>query len=414
MRGNDAVAGSLFSYVDVEKRVRAAHPLRVIREIVNATLKAMSAEFDALYSPVGRESIPPERLLRALLLQAFYSIRSERQLVERIEFDLLFRWFVGLGVDDPVWDATTFTKNRDRLLEGDIAARFLAAVLAQPRVKALLSGEHFSVDGTLLEAWASTKSFRPKDGSGPPADPGRNGEQDFRGQKRGNETHASTTDGDARLYRKGRGKEAKLCFMGHALMENRNGLIVGAVATRASGHAERLAALHLIEPHAGRAQRVTVGADKGFDAQDLASMPRTSSTICARATSPRTWRGTSAAGARRSTAGRRAIPATRSACASASASRRRSAGPRRWPGCARRDIADCPRSTGSSPSPWPPTTSSACQNCSELRHDTRTPSGTTCWRQKYSRRTVPSGTHAIISRAMTPTNDQSHAFSAAC
>jgi transposase len=269
MRGNDAVAGSLFSYVDVEKRVRADHPLRVIREIVNATLSAMSAEFDALYSPVGRESIPPERLLRALLLQAFYTIRSERQLVERIEFDLLFRWFVGLGVDDPVWDATTFTKNRDRLLEGDIAARFLAAVLAQPRVTALLSGEHFSVDGTLLEAWASTKSFRPKDGSGPPADPGRNGEQDFRGQKRSNETHASTTDGDARLYRKGRGKEAKLCFMGHALMENRHGLIVGAVATRASGHAERLAALHLIEPHAGRAQRVTVGADKGFDAQDF-------------------------------------------------------------------------------------------------------------------------------------------------
>jgi transposase len=268
MRGNDAVAGSLFSYVDVEKRVRADHPLRVIRGIVNATLSAMSAEFDALYSPVGRESIPPERLLRALLLQAFYTIRSERQLVERIEFDLLFRWFVGLGVDDPVWDATTFTKNRDRLLEGDIANRFLAAVLAQPQVKALLSTEHFSVDGTLLEAWASTKCFRPKDGSSPPADPGRNGEQDFRGQKRRNDTHASTTDPDARLYRKGRGKEAKLCFMGHALMENRNGLIVGAVATRASGHAERLAARHLIEPHAGRAQRVTVGADKAFDTQD--------------------------------------------------------------------------------------------------------------------------------------------------
>ena len=269
MRGNDTVRGSLFSYVDLETRIRADHPLRVIREIVNATLKAMSAEFDALYAPAGRESIPPERLLRALLLQAFYSIRCERQLVERIEFDLLFRWFVGLGVDDPVWDATTFTKNRDRLLAGDIARRFLAAVLLQPQVKALLSGEHFSVDGTLLEAWASSKSFRPKDGSGPPADPGRNGEQDFRGQKRSNETHASTTDPDARLYRKGRGKEAKLCFMGHALMENRHGLIVGAVATRASGHAERLAALHLIEPHAGRAQRVTVGADKGFDAQDF-------------------------------------------------------------------------------------------------------------------------------------------------
>jgi transposase len=269
MRGSDAVAGALFSYVDLEKRVRRDHPLRVIRAVVNATLAAMSAEFDALYSPFGRESIPPERLLRALLLQAFYTIRSERQLVERIEFDLLFRWFVGLGVDDPVWDATTFTKNRDRLLEGEIAGKFLASVLAQPRVKALLSSEHFSVDGTLLEAWASAKSFRPKDGSGAPPDAGRNGEQDFHGEKRRNQTHASTTDADARLYRKGRGKEAKLCFMGHALMENRNGLIVGAVATRASGHAERRAAQQLIEPHAGRAQRVTLAADKGFDTRDF-------------------------------------------------------------------------------------------------------------------------------------------------
>ena len=274
MRGNDAVSGKLFSYVNLEKRVPADHPLRVIRDIVNATLSAMSAEFDALYSPFGRESIPPERLLRALLLQAFYTIRSERQLVERIDFDLLFRWFVGLGMDDPVWDATTFTKNRDRLLAGEIATRFLAVVLAQPKVKALLSDEHFSVDGTLLEAWASTKSFRPKDGSGPPPDPGRNGEQDFHGQKRSNETHASTTDPDARLYRKGQGKEAKLCFMGHALMENRNGLIVGATATRASGHAERLAAQHLIEPHANRPQRITVGGDKGFDTQDFVAEMR--------------------------------------------------------------------------------------------------------------------------------------------
>jgi transposase len=269
MRGSDEVRGSLFSYVDVEKRVRPDHPLRVIRGIVNATLADLSGDFDALYSPLGRESIPPERLLRALLLQAFYSIRSERQLVERIEFDLLFRWFVGLGVDDPVWDATSFTKNRDRLLEGDVALKFLAGVLAQRQVKVLLSTEHFSVDGTLLEAWASTKSFRPKDGSGPPPDAGRNGEQDFHGQKRSNDTHASTTDPDARLYRKGRGKEAKLAFMGHALMENRNGLIVGAVATRASGHAERLAALHLLEPHADRRQKVTLAGDKGFDTQDF-------------------------------------------------------------------------------------------------------------------------------------------------
>jgi transposase len=255
MRGSDEVAGSLFSYESLEKRAPVDHPLRVIRGIVNATLAEMSAEFDALYPATGRESIPPERLLRALLLQAFYSIRSERQLVERIDFDLLFRWFVGLGIDDPVWDATSFSKNRDRLLAGDIAAKFLATLLAQKPAKALLSTEHFSVDGTLLEAWASTKSFRPKDGSGPPPGAGRNGEQDFHGQKRSNETHASTTDPDARLARKGRGKEAKLCFMGHALMKNRNGLIVGAVATRASGHAERLAAVHLIEPHAERPGR---------------------------------------------------------------------------------------------------------------------------------------------------------------
>jgi len=175
---------------------------------VNSALADLSSAFDALYSPFGRESIPPERLIRALLLQAFYSIRSERQLVERIEFDLLFRWFVGLGVDDPVWDATTFTKNRDRLLQGDVASAFMRALLAQPKVKLLLSSEHFSVDGTLLEAWASTKSFRPKDGSGPPPGTGRNGEQNFHGQKRSNETHASTTDPDARLYRKGHGKEA--------------------------------------------------------------------------------------------------------------------------------------------------------------------------------------------------------------
>src|SRR5271163_4364478 len=174
MRGDDEICGSLFSYIDLEKWVRADHPLRLIREIVNAALVALSAEFGQLYPPIGRGSIPPERLLRALLLQAFYSIRSERQLVERIDYDLLFRWFVGLGIEDPVWDATTFTKNRDRLLEGDMAAQFLAAVLSQDKVKGLLSSEHFSVDGTLLEAWASLKSFRPKDGSGEPPAPGRN------------------------------------------------------------------------------------------------------------------------------------------------------------------------------------------------------------------------------------------------
>ena len=269
MRGDDTICGNLFSYIDLEKRIRADHPLRVIRAIANAALKSLSGEFQKLYSPLGRESIPPERLLRALLVQAFYSIRSERQLVERIDYDLLFRWFVGLGIEDPVWDATTFTKNRDRLLEGDVAAQFLAAVLSQDKVKALLSSEHFSVDGTLLEAWASLKSFRPKDGSGEPPDPGSNGERDFRGERRRNDSHGSTTDPEARLFRKGPGKEARLCFMGHALMENRNGLIVGAVTTTASGHAERGAALALIEPHAMSPQPVTLGADKGYDSADF-------------------------------------------------------------------------------------------------------------------------------------------------
>ena len=269
MRGDDATCGRLFSYIDLEKRIREDHPLRVIRAIANVALKSLSGEFEKLYSPLGRESIPPERLLRALLLQAFYSIRSERQLVERIDHDLLFRWFVGLGIEDPVWDATTFTKNRDRLLEGDIAAQFLAAVLAQDKVKALLSSEHFSVDGTLLEAWASLKSFRPKDGSGDPPGPGRNGERDFHGEPRRNDTHVSTTDPETRLFRKGLGKEARLCFMGHALMENRNGLIVGAVTTTATGHAERWAAVRLIEPHAATPQPVTLGADKGYDSADF-------------------------------------------------------------------------------------------------------------------------------------------------
>ena len=269
MRGDDAICGSLFSYINLEKRIRADHPLRVIRAIANVALKSLSGEFQKLYSPLGRGSIPPERLLRALLLQAFYSIRSERQLVERIDHDLLFRWFVGLGIEDPVWDATTFTKNRDRLLEGDVAAQFLAAVLAQDKVKALLSSEPFSVDGTLLEAWASLKSFRPKDGSGEPRGPGRNGERDFHGEQRRNDTHASSTDPDARLFRKGSGKEARLCFMGHALMENRNGLIVGAMITTASGHAERQAAQTLIEPHAETPPPVTLGADKGYDSADF-------------------------------------------------------------------------------------------------------------------------------------------------
>ena len=269
MRGMDAGSGQLFSYVDLEARVRRDHPLRVIREIANTALAALASDFSALYSGTGRPSVAPERLLRAMLLQAFYSVRSERQLMERLDTDLLFRWFVGLGVDDAVWDATVFSKNRDRLLDGAIAAKFLAAVLAQPRVKTQMSSDHFSVDGTLIEAWASMKSFKPKDGSGnePPPGSGRNGEVDFKGEKRSNETHASTTDPDARLYRKGAGMEAKLAFLGHALMENRSGLIVNACLTPADGHGERNAALAMIEPLANRPTGVTLGADKGYDAQ---------------------------------------------------------------------------------------------------------------------------------------------------
>ncbi|KAF0205081.1 MAG: transposase IS4 family [Methylocystaceae bacterium] len=271
MRGEDRRTGSLFSYVDLEARVGKDHPLRAIRLLVNEALAALASEFAALYAPIGRPSIPAEKLLRAMLLQAFYSIRSERQLMERLEFDLLFRWFVGLGIDDAVWDHSVFSKNRDRLLEGEIAAKFLNAVLAQPRVKRLLSAEHFSVDGTLIEAWASMKSFKPKDGADePPAEGGgRNKETDFHGEKRSNETHASTTDPEARLYRKGVGKEAKLCFIGHALMENRHGLFVDACLTPADGHAERIAALHMIEPRADQPRAITLGADKAYDAEDF-------------------------------------------------------------------------------------------------------------------------------------------------
>lgn len=279
MRGGDERSGSLFSYVDIEARVPRSHPLRVIRDLANEALETLADEFSTLYAATGRPSIPPEKLLRAMLLQAFYSIRSERQLMERLDFDLLFRWFVGLGIDDSVWDHSTFSKNRDRLLDGDVAAKFLAAVLAQPRVNRLLSNEHFSVDGTLIEAWASMKSFTPKDvdesdgnrPNNPPSggDGPRNREADFRGEKRSNETHASTSDPDARLYRKGAGKEAKLCFIGHALMENRSALFVDACLTKADGHAERVAALHMIEPRADRPNRITLAADKGYDAEDF-------------------------------------------------------------------------------------------------------------------------------------------------
>ena len=247
--------------------MRREHPLRVIREVANAALNDLSGDFDKLYTDFGRPSIAPEKLLRAMLLQAFYGVRSERQLMERLEFDLLFRWFVGLGVDDAVWDHSVFSKNRDRLLEGEIAAKFLNAILAQPRVKRLLSSDHFSVDGTLIEAWASIKSFRKKDGSDNDSDgSGRNAERSFHEEKRSNETHESTTDPEARLYKKGDGQPAKLCYMGHALMENRNGLAVRGGVSQATGTAEREDALALVDRHRGRSKRrITLGADKAYD-----------------------------------------------------------------------------------------------------------------------------------------------------
>jgi transposase len=266
MRGSDARSGELFSYVDLEKRVPERHPLRLVRVVVNDVLAALDGDFAKVYADSGRPSIAPERLLRALLLQAFYTIRSERQLMEQLDYNLLYRWFVGLGVDDPVWVPTVFTKNRDRLLEADVARRFLTELMNHEKLRGLLSDEHFSVDGTQIAAWASMKSFKAKDGSSDPPGPGRNGERDFHGEKPANATHASTTDPEAKLYRKGQGKEAKLSFMGHTLMENRSGLIVAASLTEATGTAERKAAEEMIVRHSPGAQRITLGADKGYDA----------------------------------------------------------------------------------------------------------------------------------------------------
>lgn len=312
MRGSDLRSGALFSYVDLEDRVPAKHPLRKIRQIVNDVLQGLDGAFAKLYAVDGRPSIPPERLLRASLLQAFYTIRSERQLMEQLDYNLLYRWFVGLGIDDPVWVPTVFSKNRDRLLEADVAKQFLKRLLAHQEVSPLLSDEHFCVDGTQLQAWASMKSFVPKQaaagddaGAPPSAGPGatapaangdagdaatptseyaetaplpepadapetahqhRNAEVDFHGQKRSNATHVSTTDAGARLYRKGRGKEARLSYLGHTLMENRTGLIVAASVTAASGYAEREAAIAMIERHRPGRRRLTLGADKAYDA----------------------------------------------------------------------------------------------------------------------------------------------------
>jgi len=310
MRGSDQHNGTLFSYVNLEERVPARHPLRKIKAVVDPALISLDADFDKLYAGDGRPSIAPERLLRAALIQILFSIRSERQLMEQLEYNLLFRWFVGLGIDEAIWVPTVFSKNRDRLMTTDIARKLMAAILAHEKVAALLSDDHFSVDGTLVEAWASFKSFRPKQsapGTAPPDDPtpppasppgsghtecpsstdktqiagdkgtmtntpkstdivGRNIERDFRGQAWSNVTHASITNPDVRLFRKGRGKPAQLCFMGHALMENRNGFAVEAEMTHTDGYGERSAAvemLHRLDP--GSTRRLTLGADKGYD-----------------------------------------------------------------------------------------------------------------------------------------------------
>jgi transposase len=256
MRGDERIQDGMFSYVSLEQRVPADHPLRAVRKLTDTVLRTLSAEFDALYADSGRPSIAPEYILRALLLQVFYSVRSERLLVEQIDYNLLFRWFVGLGMDDAVWNHAVFSKNRDRLLTSDVAQRFM-------------SDEHFTVDGTLIQAWASQKSFRSKDGS----DDGDG--EDFHGQKRSNKTHESTTDADARLYKKSYGKESKLSYLGHALVENRNGLIAAAMVTHADGYAERDAALLMLkQKQEGRTRRITVGADKAYDAKDFVATVR--------------------------------------------------------------------------------------------------------------------------------------------
>ena len=262
MRGRFQDQGGMFSYIHPEKRIPADHPLRKIRELVREVLKELNHTFGRLYSHEGRPSIPPEQLLSALLLQVLYSVRSERQLMEQLDYNLLFRWFVGLSPDDPIWDPTVFTKNRERLQEGDVFQKFMTKLLKHEKVKPLLSDEHFSVDGTLIEAWASHKSFKPKQAK--KDDDGSN----FHGQLRKNDTHQSTTDPEAKLYRKADGREAKLSYMGHALMENRNGLAVGGMVTQASGTAERRASETMLKKQAKGSKRITVGEDKAYDTSD--------------------------------------------------------------------------------------------------------------------------------------------------
>jgi transposase len=272
MRGSDEQTSHMFSYIVPEERVREDHPLRPIRRMTDDVLATLSPRFDDMYSDIGRPSIPPEQLLRALVLQSLYTIRSERLLMEEIDYSILFRWFIGLGMDEEIWSPTTFSKNRDRLLEGDIAAAFFDAVRAQAEAAGLLSDEHFTVDSTMLEAWASLKSFQRKDAppAEPPDDPG-NPTVNFHGETRKNDTHASTTDSDAQLSRKGKGKEAKLAYLGHVLLDNRHGLVANVCATAATGTAERDAAVMLLTPE-DRAK--TVGGDKNFDVASFVAAVR--------------------------------------------------------------------------------------------------------------------------------------------
>jgi transposase len=269
MRGSDRQQADMYSYLSPEERVRANHPLRAIRTMSDEALKNMSQRFDRMYAKTGRPSIAPEKLLRAQLIQMLYSIRSERLLMEEIDYSMLFRWFIGMNLDEPVWDVTVFTKNRNRLLEGDVARQFLCEVIAQAQAQGLTSDEHFTVDGTLIEAWASLKSFQRKDQkNGPPSDDPGNPTVNFQGESRRNDTHESRSDPDALLARKGGGKEAKLSYNGNLLTENRNGLIVNTEVFQANGTAERDAALVMLEQIPG-IRHVTVGADKGYDTRDF-------------------------------------------------------------------------------------------------------------------------------------------------
>ena len=355
MRGTDHQQSHMFSYLSPEARVRKDHPLRVVRTMVDEVLAALSPQFDRMYASEGRPSIAPEKLLRAQLLQMLYSIRSERLLMEEIDYSMLFRWFVGLNLDEEVWDPTVFTKNRDRLLEAEVAKQFLGQVVEQARAKGLTSEEHFTVDGTLLEAWAGAKNFQRKDGKNPPSsdDPG-NPTVNFHGEKRSNQTHASKTDPVAKLARKGEGKEAKLSYSGNLLVENRNGLIVNAMVWEASGTAERDTALAMLEQIAGTKQ---VTATKALTR--LTSSP-SAATCRSRHMSHRMTVGAAAVPL---TSGRRVMQATASAKGNGSESRNVSAGSRRLPCCARCAIAACSKWIGCSPSPARPTTWYACATC---------------------------------------------------